>query len=88
MLSHPARFILPLLVSALGFIAACGSDDANITTAFSCGELTDCGGVCIDTSTDGANWGMCDQACDAGHVCNGSACPGAMTATTPRSFEL
>jgi hypothetical protein len=36
--------------------------------------LTDCGGVCVDTSTDSANCSFCGTACAAGTSCIGGGC--------------
>ena len=52
--------------------------DAGAPDAFVC-TMTDCGGACVDTTTDVNHCGGCDMACaSAGQVCSGSlpcACP-------------
>ncbi len=37
-------------------------------------ELVECDGSCVDTRSDRAHCGACDDACDAGELCSGGAC--------------
>ncbi len=37
-------------------------------------DTTECGGQCIDTSTDAANCGGCGTACGQGETCSGGSC--------------
>lgn len=39
-----------------------------------CQPLVDCGGVCVDTTTDPDHCGGCGNACAIGQVCVSSAC--------------
>ena len=48
---------------------------SNGTCALSCqASLTDCGGVCVDTTKDRDHCGMCGTACAAGEVCSNGSC--------------
>ncbi len=38
------------------------------------GGLVDCGGACVNTTTDPAHCGGCDTACDAASFCSNSSC--------------
>lgn len=40
----------------------------------SCGALTKCGQVCVDTQTDAANCGACGNTCSLGQTCEAGAC--------------
>ncbi len=53
----------------------CGDPDCNTDPACSCapGEV-DCGGACVDTSTDPNHCGGCGVACSAGESCSAGIC--------------
>lgn len=44
-----------------------------------------CGGACVDTMTDGAHCGGCNNACGVGNVCRGGAC---VSATPPSDVGM
>jgi len=43
----------------------------------------DCGGVCVDVTTNGAHCGMCNNACGQGLFCSGSVCGATCAAGMP-----
>ena len=45
--------------------------------------MIDCGGVCVDPSTDSANCGRCGMACGGGQACGSGVCGGSPTACPP-----
>src|SRR5262245_21767397 len=48
-----------------------GGGDAGVTCP---PNLADCGGVCVDRTSDPANCGACAKACAEGEVCVNTAC--------------
>lgn len=74
-------FRICLVTSAL-MLVACGDDDGGsgdggtgMDGSAMCGAgETDCGGACVDTSSDPGNCGACGTACTGGQVCDMGAC--------------
>lgn len=51
------------------------ADGAPLTDASIClGATTDCGGVCVDTSSDPTHCGACSNACEQGATCTAGVC--------------
>ncbi len=46
-------------------------------------DLTTCGGLCVDTSSDDNNCGGCFNVCGAGTSCVGGVCQGTTTTNAP-----
>lgn len=68
------RFSLATLVvvATLGSLAACSSESpAEVNT---CLSGADCGGICVQLATDGANCGACGTSCSPGEVCSAGHC--------------
>ena len=74
---------------ALIFVAGCGGGstyrppiktDAGVDMAMAmCQQgMTSCGGVCVDTTSDANNCGVCGKVCAMGEQCMGSVCKGGM----------
>lgn len=79
----PAALLGSLFMAAWG--CAAGGADTNTSagvggggqggSGFFCGPgITACDGVCVDTTTDPENCGMCAKACAAGEVCVSGTC--------------
>ncbi len=51
------------------------ADDGPIVMDIPCvSGMTRCGGVCVDTATDGANCGACGRTCGASQTCTAGTC--------------
>jgi hypothetical protein len=56
--------------------------DKTCVSAPSCGDRTDCGGTCVDTTSDETNCGACGAVCQAGFfTCCDSVCVGTTTSS-------
>ncbi len=64
------RWTMAMAVAALGWLmAGCPAEGVD------CGEaLTECGGACVDTSSDAKNCGACGTACAQSEVCVQGGC--------------
>ena len=60
---------------ACGVAAASSSTACTVTISCPAGEV-DCGGVCVDLSTDDFDCGACGATCPGGTVCSGGVCVG------------
>jgi len=57
-------------------VASCGGDGETVTnTVEVCpSSMTECGGACVDTTSNPANCGACDNACATGEYCAAGTC--------------
>ena len=55
---------------------------ASVPDASTC-DLTLCGGLCVDTSSDDNDCGSCFNVCGTGTTCNGGLCQGQPTSNAP-----
>ena len=62
-----------VVVAALALLAACNSE-SSLPAVTTCLSGADCGGVCVQLTTDGANCGACGVACATGEVCAAGHC--------------
>ena len=64
------------LVCGALVVAACGGDGETVTnTVEVCpASMTDCGGTCVDTTSNPTHCGACDNGCGTGEYCAAGTC--------------
>ncbi|MGC4115627.1 MAG: hypothetical protein QM765_13690 [Myxococcales bacterium] len=59
---------------AAALVLACSGPTAKPDAGTSCGNLTKCKGVCVDTQTDNENCGYCSESCGTTKTCVKGQC--------------